>query len=97
MLPTSEGSWFSPLPATKSSLVPFRILVRALVRMPGDYEALACLCIYVLVSLFVCVFACVSVCACVSLTSYACFYVLMCMFICVCLCVSTCLFVCLCC
>ena len=56
MLPTSEGSWFSPLPATKSSLVPFRILVRALVRMPGDYEALACLCIYVLVSLYVCLY-----------------------------------------
>ena len=88
MLPTSEGSWFSPLPATKSSLVPFRILVRALVRMPGDYEALACLCIYVLVSLYVCLY--------VSLTSYAYLLVSLCMFLCVCLCVSMCLCVCLC-
>ena len=57
---------------------------------------MSCLCIYVLVYLFVCVFACFFVCACVSLTSYACFYVLLCMFLCVCLCVSMFLCVCLC-
>ena len=92
MLPTSKGSGCSPLPAAQTSLDPFRTLVRALLRRPGDYEPMGCLCIYVLV----CLFVCVSVCACVSLTSYACFYVSLCMFICVCLCVSMCLCVCLC-
>ena len=93
MLPTSKGSECSPLPAAQTSLDPFRTLVRALLRRPGDYEPMGCLCIYVLV----CLFVCVSVCACVSLTSYACFYVSLCLFICVCLCVSMCLCVCLCC
>ena len=96
MLPTSKGSGCSPLPAAQTSLDPFRTLVRALLRRPGDYEPMGCLCIYVLVCLFICVFLCVSVCACVSLTSYACFYVSLCRFICVCLCVSMCLCVCLC-
>ena len=96
MLPTSKGSGYSPLPGTQTSLVPFRTMVRAMLRRPGDYEPTGCLCIYVHVCLFVCVFLCVSVCACVSLTSYACFYVSLCMFICVCLCVSMCLCVCLC-
>ena len=96
MLHASQGSGCSPLSAAESSLDPFRNLVRALVRRPGDYEPMGCLCIYVLVCLFVCVFVCVSVSACVSLTSYACFYVSLCRFICVCLCVSMCLCVCLC-
>ena len=91
MLPTSKGSGCSSLPAAQTSLDPFRTLVRALLRRPGDYEPMGCLCIYVLVCLSVCVFLCVSVCACVSLTSYACFYVSLCMFICVCLSVSMCL------
>ena len=95
MLPTSKGSGCRPLPSAQSSLVSFRTLVRALVRMSGDYEPMACLHIYMLACLFVYVFACVSVCACGSLTSYACFNVLMYMFTCVCLCVSMCLCVCL--
>jgi len=94
MLPTSKGSGCSPLPAAQTSLDPFRTLVRALLRRPGDYEPMGCLCIHVLVCLFVCVFLCVSVC--VSMTSYACFYVSLFMFICVCLCVSMCLCVGLC-
>ena len=96
MLPTSKGSGCSPLPAAQTSLDPFRTLVRALLRRPGDYEPAGCVCISVLVCLFVCVFACFFVCACVSLTSYACFYVSLCRFICVCLYVSKCLCVCLC-
>ena len=96
MLPTSKGSGCRPLSSAQTSLVPFRTLARALLRRPGDYEPMDCLCIYVLVCLFVCVFVCVSVCACVSLTSYACLYVSLCMFICVCLCVFICLCVCLC-
>ena len=87
MLPTSKGSECSPLSVAQTSLDPFRTLARALLRRPGDYEPMDCLCIYVLVSLFICVFACVSVCACVSLTSYACFlcvnvYVYMCLLLC---------------
>ena len=92
MLHASQGNGCNPLPAAKTSLHPFRTLVRALVRRPGDYEPMGCLHIYLLV----CLFVCVSVSACVSLTSYACFYVSLCMFICVCLCVSMCLCVCLC-
>ena len=95
MITTAKGSGCSLLRATQTSLVPFRTVVRARLRRPGDYERMGCLCIYVLVSLFVCVFACVSVCSCVSLTSYACFYMSLCRFICVCLCVSMCLCVCL--
>ena len=96
MLPTSKGSGCRPLSSAQTSLVPFRTLVRAMLRRPGDYEPMGRLCICVLVYLFVCVFVCVSVCACVSLTSYACFYVSLCRFICVCLYVSKCLCVCLC-
>ena len=96
MLSTSKGSRCSPLLATRTSLDPFRTLVRALLRRPGDYEPMGCLCIYVLVCLSVCVFVCVSVSSCVSLTSCACFYVSLCMLICVCLCVSKGLCVCLC-
>ena len=96
MLPTSKGSGCSLLPDTQTSLVPFRTLNTAMLRRPGDYEPMSCLCIYVLVCLFVCVFVCDSVSACVSLTSYACFYVLLCMFLCVCLSVSMFLCVCLC-
>ena len=66
MLPTSKGSACSPLPAAQTSLDPFRTLVRALVRRPGDYEPMGCLCIYVLVCLFVCVCMCLCVCLCVS-------------------------------
>ena len=72
MLHTSQGSGFSALPAAQTSLDPVRTLVRALVRKPGDYEPMGCLCIYVSVCLFVCVLVCVSVCASVSMTSYAC-------------------------
>ena len=96
MLPTSKGSGCSSLPGAQTSLDPFRTLVRAMLRRPGDYEPMSHLCICVLVSLFVYVSVCVSVCACVSLTSYACLYMSLCMFICVCLCVSMCLCVCLC-
>ena len=93
MLSTSKGSRCSPLPAAQTSLDPFRTLVRALLRRPGDYEPMGCLYIYVLVCLSVCVFVCVSVCACVSLTSYACFYVSLSMFMCLLVCfhVSVCL------
>ena len=87
MLPTSKGSGCSPLPAAQTSLDPFRTLVRALLRRPGDYEPMGCLCIYVLV----CLSICVSECACVSLTSYACF-----MCLCVGLYVSACVFPCVC-
>ena len=93
MLPTSKGSGCSPLPDAQTSLDPFSTLDRALLRSPGHYEPMGCLCIYVLVCLFVCVFVCVSVSACVSLTSYACFhmslcrlYLSACMFSCVCVC-----------
>ena len=96
MLPTSKGSGCSSLPAAQTSLDPFRTRVRAMLRRPGDYEPMGCLCISVLVCLFLSVFACFFVCACASLTSYACFYVLLCMFLCVCLCVSMFLCVCLC-
>ena len=86
VLPTSQGGGCNAFPAAQNSLDPVRTLVRALVRRPGDYESMGCLCIYVLVCLCVCVFVCVSVCASVSLTSYACLYVSLCMCICVCLC-----------
>ena len=94
MLPTSKGSGCSPLPDAQTSLDPFSTLDRALLRSPGHYEPMGCLCIYVLVCLFVCVFVCVSVSACVSLTSYVCFFVSLCRFINVCLYVSKCLCVC---
>ena len=96
VLPASQDSGCSALPAAQTSLDPVRTLVRALVRKPGDYKPMGCLCIYMLVRLLVCVFVCVSVCASVSLTSYACLYVSLCMFICVCFCVSFYLCVCLC-
>ena len=60
MLHTSQGSGYSPLPAAQASPDPFRILVRALVRRPGDYEPMGCLHIYVFMCLFVYVFVCVS-------------------------------------
>ena len=82
MLHTSQGSGCNPFPAAQTSLDPFRTLVRALFRRPGDYKPMGCLCIYVLV----CLFVCVSVWVCVSLTSYACFYVSLCMFICLLVC-----------
>ena len=93
MLPTSKGSGCSPLPDAQTSLDPFSTLDRALLRSPGHYEPMGCLCIYVLVCLFVCVFVCVSVSACVSLTSYACLYLSLCMFLCLLMCfhVSVCL------
>ena len=75
MLHASQGSGCSPLSAAESSLDPFRNLVRALIRRPGDYEPTSCLCIYVFMCLFVYVFVCVSNCAFLSLTSYACLYV----------------------
>ena len=81
MLHALQGSGYNPLPAAQTSLDPFRTLVRALLRRPGDYEPMGCLYIYVLVCLFLCVFVYVSVRVCVSLTSYACFYVSLCMFI----------------
>ena len=86
MLHTSQGSGCNPFPAVQKSLDPFRTLVRALVRKPGDYQPIGCLHIYLLVCLFVYVFVCVSVSACVSLTSYASLYLSQC--ICVCLCAS---------
>jgi len=94
MLHTSQGSGCNPFPAVQKSLDPFRTLVRALVRKPGDYQPIGCLHIYLLVCLFVYVFVCVSVNACVSLTSYSCLYVSL--FLCVCLCVNMYLCVCLC-
>ena len=98
MLPTSKGSECSPLSVAQTSLDPFRTLARALLRRPGDYEPMDCLCIYVLVCLFVCVFVCVSVCACVSLTSYACFHMslLVCFHVSMCLSVPFWLCICLC-
>ena len=89
MLPISKGSGCCSLPAAQTSLDPFRTLVRAMLRRPGDYEPMGLLCICVLV----CLFVCVSECGCVSLTTYACLYVPLCMFIClfVCFNVSVCL------
>ena len=86
MLHASQGNGCNPLPAAKTSLHPFRTLVRALVRRPGDYEPMGCLHIYLLV----CLFVCVSVSACVSLTSYACLYVYVYMCLLVCFDVSMC-------
>ena len=94
VLPASQGSGCSTLPAAQTSLDPVRALLRALVRRPGNYEPMGCLCIYVLMWLCLCVFVCVSVCASVSLTSYSCLYVSLCVCIYVCLCVSICLCVC---
>ena len=94
MLHASQGSGCSPLSGAQNSLDPFRTLVRALVRRPGDYEPMGCSRIYVFLCLFVYVFVHDSNFAFVSLTSYACLYVSL--FICVCLCVSMCLCVCLC-
>ena len=72
MFHASQGSGYSPLPAAQTSPDPFRTLVRALVRRPGDYEPTSFLSIYVFMCLFVYVFVCVSNCAFLSLTSYAC-------------------------
>ena len=66
MLHALQGSGCNPLPAAQTSPDPFRTLVRALVRRPGDYEPIGCLYIYLLGCLFVCVFVCVCVCLCVS-------------------------------
>ena len=98
VLPASQVSRCSALPVAQTSLEPVRTLLWALVRRPGDYESMGCLCIYVLVCLFLYVFVCVSVGASVSLTSYSCLYVSLCMFICVCLffpcvCLSVCVVV----
>ena len=64
MLPISQGSGYSILSAAQTSLDPVRTLVRALVRRPGDYEPMGCLCIYVLVCLYVCLYVslCVLMC-----------------------------------
>ena len=94
MLHASQGSGCSPLSGAQNSLDPFRTLVRALVRRPGDYEPMGCLCIYVFMCLLVYLFVCDSKCAFVSLTTYTCLYVSL--YICVWLCVSMCLCVCLC-
>ena len=75
MLHAPQGSGCNPLPAAQTSPDPFRSLVRALVRRPGDYEPIDYLHIYLLVCLFVYVFVCVSNCAFLSLTSYAYLYV----------------------
>jgi len=94
MLHASQGSGCSHLSAVQTSPDPFRTLVRALLRRPGDYETMGCLHIYVFMCLFVYVFLCVSNCAFVSLTSYTCLYVslymclLVCFHVCVCLSVS---------
>ena len=49
MLQASQCSGCSPLPAAQTSPDPFRTHVRALVRIPGDYEPMGCLYIYLLV------------------------------------------------
>ena len=49
MLHASQGSGYNPLLAAQTSPDPFRTQVRALVRMPGDYEPMGCLHIYLLV------------------------------------------------
>ena len=82
MLPTSKGSGCSPLLAAQTSLDPFRTLIRALFRRPGDYKPMGCLCIYVFMCLFVYVFVCDSNCAFVSLTGYACLSVPACVSMC---------------
>ena len=75
MLSTSKGSGCSPLVAAQTSLDPFRTLVRAMLRRPGDYRTHG-LFVYLCACVFVCMcFVCVSVSACVPLTSYAYFYV----------------------
>ena len=80
MLPTSKGSECSPLSVAQTSLDPFRTLARALLRRPGDYEPMDCLCIYVLV--------CFHVSMCLSVPFWLC--------ICLCDCVSENVFVCVC-
>ena len=40
----------------QTSLDPFKTLVRALVRRPGDYEPMDCLCIYVFMCLYMCLY-----------------------------------------
>ena len=87
MLPTSKGSGCRPLSSAQTSLVPFRTLVRAMLRRPGDYEPMGRLCICVLVYLFVCVFVCVFLCVSERLPVSIC----VCVFVCVGICVSVCL------
>ena len=78
MLHASQSSGCNPLPAAQSSLDPFRILVRALVRRPGDYEHSSCLHIYLLLCLFVYVFVRVFVCVSVSACVFPCVCVSVC-------------------
>ena len=54
MFHASQGSGYSPLPAAQTSPDPFRTLVRALVRRPGDYESMGCLPMCLCVCLYMC-------------------------------------------
>ena len=65
VLPATQGSGYSTLPAAHTSLDPMRTLGRALVRRPGDYDPWAvgiamclCICLYVCLYVSLCVLLC---------------------------------------
>ena len=84
----SQGSGCSPLPAAQTSPDPFRTLVRALVRRPGDYESMGCLPMCLCVCLYICLY--------VSLIVLLCLWLAMHVYMCLCLYVSACVFPCVC-
>ena len=56
MLHASHRAVGAALSQLQTSLDPFKTLVRALVRRPGDYEPMGCLCIYVFMCLYMCLY-----------------------------------------
>ena len=56
MLHASHRAVGAALSQLQTSLDPFKALVRALVRRPGDYEPMGCLCIYVFMCLYMCLY-----------------------------------------
>ena len=88
MLHTSQGSGCSPLPAAQTSPDPFRTLVRALVRRPGDYESMGCLPMCLCVCLYMCLYVSLIVHLCLWLAMHVYMCLLVCFHVSVCLSVS---------
>ena len=56
------GYWVQGSPAVQTSLDPVRTLVRAMLRRPGDYQPLGCLCIHMDTHMYLYVSLCVLLC-----------------------------------
>ena len=95
MLPTSNGSGCSPLPATQISLDPLRSWSETCSEVLGIMKPwVVCVSMCLWVCLYVCLYVSLWVLVCLWLAMHV--YICLCVCFCVCLCVSMCLCVSLC-